>query len=214
MLSMRAVCGPGPQSGQSARRAMVRRRSTSVRPSKVTSWPSTGKPSSRARARSACAAPDDPDHRPHDPCLGAVGRLVRGEHVLEQAPVARAAAGAHGERRADPAHGRGVDDRDARQRARVGSEKLRREVVGPLEHDVVLPDERQRVVRQEARPVQPELRRRRSRVSHGAERPRGRVELRRPDVGVGEQDLPVKVRALDDVVVAEAQRGHPGASQR
>jgi hypothetical protein len=149
------------------------------------------------------------DDGAHDARLGAIGRVVERD-VLEEAAVARTAARPDGQRGADPAHGGRVDDRDACDEARVGGEELGGEVVAPLDDEVVAAGERDRVARQEPRAMQLHANARR----RGRERARGRVELRRADVRVLEEDLPVQVRPLDDVVVAKTERADAGVRQR
>jgi hypothetical protein len=103
-----------------------------------------------------------------------------------------------------------VDDRDSGDAASVGGEKLRREVVAPLDDDVVPGDEVDGVVREEPMLVQVHRQCRRD----GRQAARGCRALRGPDVGVLEEDLAMEIRAVDDVVVAQTERPHAGAHER
>ena len=98
----------------------------------------------------------------------------------------------------------------ARERAGVGEEEARREVVGGVDDHRRARDERRRGARQRAAAV--ELDRRGGEAA--AERVGEGVELGAADVGVGEEDLPVQVGELDPIVVGDADRGHAGRRER
>jgi hypothetical protein len=93
-----------------------------------------------------------------------------------------------------------VDNRDARQRARVRSKELRREIVAALQDDIVLANEGKGIVRQQARrmdedgQIDPNL----------AKRSRRGLDFGNPDIHSPKQDLSVKIRPLDGVVVAQS----------
>jgi hypothetical protein len=94
-----------------------------------------------------------------------------------------------------------VNDRNAGEGARIGGEKLRCIVVSPLEHEVVVAHELDSVLRHQSHGVEPQFDRRRERLQLAG---RG-LDLRRAHVGETVEDLAMKVRSLDHVVIAEAK---------
>ncbi len=93
--------------------------------------------------------------------------------------------------------------------ARVTDEVAGREVVGAVEDEVVVGDDRQRRVGREALAVLDHGRHRADRV----DRVGGRGRLGPADVGVAVDHLALEVRRLDDVVVDDAERPHPGRGE-
>jgi hypothetical protein len=98
----------------------------------------------------------------------------------------------------------------ARETARVGQEKPRGEIVGGVDDGVDAADERSG--RRGQRPPADHLDRKAR--STREERALGRVGLARPDVGVGEQELPVQVLDLHRVLVGEYQRADARLGER
>jgi len=104
-----------------------------------------------------------------------------------------------------------VNDRTLFQVTRIGSQKLRGEIVRALYHQVVLRDELPRVVGQKALLHQLEVRARMLR--DGSERTPCGVELVRANVCPLEEDLTMQIALIDAVVVTQGQRPDAGLHQ-
>jgi hypothetical protein len=93
--------------------------------------------------------------------------------------------------------------------ARVVREIARGEVVGAVDHDVVLADDLERVLRREPRLVQLDLH---VRIEIRDARARGR-ELAVADFTRAVKDLALQIRDVDDVEVHDAERAHAGGGE-
>src|SRR5690606_21810310 len=145
--------------------------------------------------------------------LGAVGRELRRRRLREQAAIAWRLAALPA--RVEYAHlalealHRAVYQRLAQLHAGIVEQVAKREIVRAVDHHVDAVQQRLDVVRGDPRlhRLDPD---------RGIERlqalPR-RFHLGRADRGLGMQDLPLQVAAVDDVVVDQAQVPHSGRRQ-
>src|SRR5438309_280230 len=129
----------------------------------------------------------------------------RGRRRIEAA-IAGALVGREDRRHALELEDRAVDVGLARQEARVVHQVARLEVVRAVDDQVVVADHLHDVVDGDAR-------RQGDHVDvrvQGLQGARGRLDLRLPDVGRRVEDLPLKVRDVDDVAVHQRERPHAG----
>ena len=97
----------------------------------------------------------------------------------------------------------------AEHHAGIVDEIARREIVGPVQNDVVVGKDRECVLARQLRAVGNDLD---VRIDFG-EAIFGRVQLRPPDVRLSVEDLAMEVRHVDVVEVDEPQLAHPGGGQ-
>jgi hypothetical protein len=103
-----------------------------------------------------------------------------------------------------------MDDGLLLEVARIGGEELGGEIVCPFHDGVHGPDQVASRLRQEA--GLPELDA--GRTPEGGEGALGGVELGRPHVLVADEDLPVLVRLVDEVIVQKDDAPHPCMRER
>jgi hypothetical protein len=146
---------------------------------------------------------------PEHATLGAVGHHPRRRGLGEHAAVAGPFGGPEHAQLPLEAEDRAVHVRDAEQHAGVVDEVARREVVGPVDDEVVATDHVQGVLRRQVRLVLDDLH---VRVDL-EDRRLGRVDLVRADVRGAVDDLPLQVRRVDDVVVDQADGADAGRGE-